>query len=76
MKLASNGAYSVVWTRRYTIDMSNAILPHTMAVFAIIGSTLVYCSDLPPTHDAKKYYVLEGWNGSPATSIIHAVRDR
>ena len=41
--------------------MSNAILPHTLAVFAV-GGTLVYCYDLRPIDDTKKYYVQEGWN--------------
>ena len=31
----------VVWTRWYTSNMNNAILLHTLAVFAV-GSTLVY----------------------------------
>ena len=39
-RYVSTGAYSVVWTRRYTINMSNAILPHTLAIFAV-GSILV-----------------------------------
>ena len=36
----STAAYSIVWTRWYTSNMSNAMLPHTLAVFAV-GSTLV-----------------------------------
>ena len=38
----STGVYSVVWTRWYTINMSNGILPHALAVFAV-GSALVRC---------------------------------
>ena len=34
----------VVWTRWYTINVNNAILPHRFAVFAG-GGTLVYCYD-------------------------------
>ena len=36
--------------------MSNAILPHTLAVFAV-DSALVYCYDLRPIYDSKKYHV-------------------
>ena len=42
----STGVYSVIWTRWYTIIMSNAILPLALAVFAV-GSKLVRC--LPTT---------------------------
>ena len=38
--------------------MNNAILPHTLAVFAV-GSTLVYCYDLRCVYDTKTYYVQE-----------------
>ena len=41
--------------------MINAILPHTLAVFAV-GSTRVYGYDLRSMHDTKKYYVQEEWN--------------
>ena len=41
--------------------MSTAILPHTLAVFAV-DSTLVDCYDLRPIHDAKEYYVQVKWN--------------
>ena len=41
--------------------MNNAILPRTLAVFAVC-STLVYCYDLGPMFDTKKYYVKEEWN--------------
>ena len=38
--------------------MSNAILPHTLAVFAV-GGTPVYCYDLRPVlYDTKQYQVL------------------
>ena len=40
----STAAYSLVWMRWYTSNVSNAILPHTLAVFAV-GSTLIYCYD-------------------------------
>ena len=36
--------------------MSNAILPHILAVFAV-GSTLVCCYDLGLMYDTKTYYV-------------------
>ena len=36
--------------------MSNEMLPHILAVFAV-GITLVYCSDSRPINDTKKYYV-------------------
>ena len=41
--------------------MINAILSHTLAVF-VVGSTLVYCYDLRPMYDTKKYYVQEECN--------------
>ena len=41
--------------------MNNAKLPHTLAVFAV-GSSLVYCYDLRPMNDPKRYYVQEEWN--------------
>ena len=41
--------------------MSNSILPNMLPVFAV-GSTLVYCYELRPIYDTKKYYVQEGWN--------------
>ena len=31
----STAAYSVIWTRWYICNMGNAILPHTLAVFAV-----------------------------------------
>ena len=49
----------VVWTRWYTMNISNAILPQTLAVFAV-GSTLLYCYGLQPVYVTKKYYVQEG----------------
>ena len=45
----STAAYSLVWTQWDTSNMSNAILPHILAVFAV-GSTLVYCYDLGPIY--------------------------
>ena len=56
----STTAYSFLWTRWYTYtpNINNAILPHTLAVFAL-GSKLVYCYDLGRMCDTKKYYVQE-----------------
>ena len=68
----STAAYSFVWTRwyTYTSNMSNAILPHTLAVFAV-GSTLVYCHDLGPMYDTKKFYVQEEWNVAKSGHQYH-----
>ena len=52
--------------------MNNAILPHTLAVF-VIGSTLVYCYDLRPIYDTKKYYVQEEWNVTKSDHQHHTV---
>ena len=41
--------------------MNNAILQLTLAVF-VVGSSLVYCYDLRPMNDTKKYYIQEEWN--------------
>ena len=60
----------VVWTRWYTINVSNAILPHTVAVVAV-GSTLVHCCELRPIYDTKKYYVQEGWNVTKSGHQYH-----
>ena len=60
----------VVWTRWYTSNMNNAILLHTLAVFAV-GSTLVYCYDLRPIYDTKKYYVQEEWNVTKSGHQYH-----
>ena len=55
----SAAAYSLVWTRWYTSNMSNAVPPNTLAVFAV-GGTLVYCYELRPSIcDTKKPYVQE-----------------
>ena len=58
LAIGSTAAYSLVLTLWYTSNMSNAILPHTFAVFAV-GSTLVYCYDLRPMYNTKKYYIQE-----------------
>ena len=50
----STGAKAVVWTRWYTVNMSNAILHDTLAVFAV-GITLVLRYDLRTIYDAMKY---------------------
>ena len=47
--------------------MSNAILPHTLVVFAV-GSTIVYRYDLRPIYDTEKCYVQEEWN---VTKPVH-----
>ena len=39
--------------------MNNAIVRRTLTVFAV-GSTLVYCNDLRPMYDTKKYCVRTG----------------
>ena len=49
--------------------MSNAILPHTLALFAV-DNTLVYCYTSRPIYDNKKYYVQEGWNVTKSATII------
>ena len=54
----------------YNSDVSNAILPHTLAVFAV-GSTLVSCYDLRPMYDTKKYYVQEEWNVTKSGHPYH-----
>ena len=64
-------------TRWYTSDMNNAILPHTLAVFAV-GSTLVYLLLLTIyiylVYDTKKYYVQEEWNDNEIRpSVSHVV---
>ena len=41
--------------------MSKALVPHTLAVFAV-RSTLVYCYDVGPIYDIKKPHVQEEWN--------------
>ena len=51
--------------------MSDVILPHTLAIFAV-GSTLVYCYDLRPIYDTKKYYVQEEWNATKSGHQDHA----
>ena len=58
---------TVVYSRWYTPinNMSNAILPHSLTVFAVgsIPATLVYCCyDLRPIYDTLKYYIQEEWN--------------
>ena len=50
--------------------MINAILPHTLAVFAV-GSTLVYCYDLRPIYDTKKSYVQEEWDVTKSGHQYH-----
>ena len=57
----STAVYSIVWTRWYTSNMSNAMLPHTLAVF-VVRRTLVYCYVLRLIYDTKKYYVQQEWN--------------
>ena len=50
-KMLAIGEYRgilIVWPRWYTINMSNAILLHTLTIFAV-GSTLVYYYNLPGT---------------------------
>ena len=55
------GAYSLVWTRWYPINLSKAMLPHKLAVFAV-DSTLVNWYDLRPIYDTTMYNVQERWN--------------
>ena len=62
----------IVWTRLYPSKISNAILPRTLAVFAV-GSTLLYCYDLRPIYDTKKYYVQEQWNETKSGHQGHVV---
>ena len=60
----------MVWTQWFTANMSNAVLPHSLAVFAV-SSMLVYCYDLRPVYDIKKFYVLEGWNVAKSGHQYH-----
>ena len=62
----------VVWTRWCTSNMINAILSHTLAVF-VVGSTLVYCYDLGPKYDTRKYYlyVQEEWHVTKSGHHYH-----
>ena len=62
--------YSSVWTRWYSINMSSVILPYTSAVF-VVGSTLIYCYDRPPTDDTNKLHVKEGWNATKSSHPYH-----
>ena len=50
--------------------MNNAILPHTLAVFAVC-STLGYCYDLRPMYDTKEYYVQEVLNVTKSGHQYH-----
>ena len=52
--------------------MSNAILPHVLAVFAV-GSTLVYSYDLRPIYDTEKYCVREEWKVTRSGQQYHVV---
>ena len=52
--------------------MSNAILPHPMAVFAV-GSTLVYCCDLRPTEYMTPTNTMYRGDG-PQPSTFHVVK--
>ena len=61
--------YALVWTRWYTSNMSNAILPDTLAVF-MVGSTPVYCYDVRSIHDTR-YYVQEEWNVAKSGHQYH-----
>ena len=48
----STAAYALVWTRWYTSNMSNAILPYKLAVLAVaIDSTLVYYNTVVTAYD-------------------------
>ena len=50
--------------------MITAILPRTLAVFAV-GSTLADCHDLRLILDAKKYYVQVEWNVTKSSHQYH-----
>ena len=68
----STGAYSVVWTRWYTTNMSNAILPHTLAVFTVdsaLVSVTTYDRYMAPRNTM---YRRDGIQRHPATSIIRS----
>ena len=51
--------------------MNNAILPHTLAVFAV-GSTLVYCYDSRRVYDTMTYFVQEEGNITKSGHQYHA----
>ena len=46
-------AYSLVYTRWYTSNMSNAILPHTFGSIRSWWYAGNYCYDLRPIHDQE-----------------------